>query len=426
MEKPKNKEKKKQTTGWNIMPGRAALRKRPVNTSIISPVTSRSTRRKVKVENENLNTSEVVHTTKLDAFVFKEDNSTFIDVDQNQEQNQEPKQQPKQEPKPGPTLVKIEHIAVEIEKEGLDSGLNRDLEHMTTLALSPAHEPNVFVKADLEDANSHSPTNWVKIYNEVVELRSKFFAPVDHQGCESMPNTITPNLKTKDPKKYRFQLLISLMLSSQTKDEVNYDAMVKLERGLLKHFPKLGFCLESMSKLSPNEIDAYIAKVGFHNRKAQYIQKACQILINDFNGDIPKTIQEIVKLPGVGPKMGYLLLQCGWGINLGIGVDVHLHRLAEMWHWVTPKASTPEKCRLELESWLPKKYWIDVNPLMVGFGQVICVPRAPNCDICSLGRKGLCKAADKRLLKTPISDARKVKLMKQRADLTNLIEEFSA
>ncbi|KAI5957974.1 NTH1 [Candida theae] len=282
--------------------------------------------------------------------------------------------------------------------------------------------PNIFPKIDPVDSVK-GPPGWAQIYNEIVEMRSKFLAPVDSQGCESMPNTITPGLKHSDPKKYRFQLLISLMLSSQTKDEVNYEAMVRLDNGLRKSHSG-GFCLEAMSQLSVSEIDSYICKVGFHNRKAQYIAKTCQILKSEFNGDIPNSIEDIVKLPGVGPKMGYLLLQAGWGINSGIGVDVHLHRLALLWRWVSTKATTPEKCRLELESWLPPKYWRDVNPLVVGFGQVICVPRASNCDICAIGRKGLCPGANKKLLKGPVSEERKIKLMKQRGDLTALINQY--
>lgn len=146
--------------------------------------------------------------------------------------------------------------------------------------------------------------------------------------------------------------------------------------------------------------------------------------MENHDGDIPKTIEEIVALPGVGPKMGFLLLQSGWGINAGIGVDVHLHRLALMWGWVSPKANTPEKARIELQEWLPKDYWTDINPLVVGFGQVICVPRAANCDICTLARDGLCKGVNKKLLKTPLSEERINKLSKQRADLSQLLKEF--
>ncbi|CAX45072.1 DNA base excision repair N-glycosylase, putative [Candida dubliniensis CD36] len=302
--------------------------------------------------------------------------------------------------------IKLEHIDVEIESE------------TTELA------PNVFTKIDPEDIhNCKGPPKWSEIYNQLVWMRSKFLAPVDTQGCERMPNAINANIKLRNPKVYRFQLLISLMLSSQTKDEVNYQAMKNLHEGLLKVHPD-GLCIESLSKLSEAEIDSYIKKVGFHNRKAQYIKKTCSILMENFGGDIPKTIEEIVALPGVGPKMGFLLLQSAWGINAGVGVDVHLHRLALMWGWVSQKANTPEKARLELQEWLPKNYWADINPLVVGFGQVICVPRAANCDICSLARDGLCKNANKKLLRTPLSEERINKLSKQRADLSQLLKEF--
>ncbi|KAI5951941.1 hypothetical protein KGF54_005016 [Candida jiufengensis] len=310
--------------------------------------------------------------------------------------------------------IKEEEIKVEKKLQHIEIEINQD-------ELTP---PNIFAKVDPQD-ESVGPENWSKIYNSIVKMRSKFLAPVDHQGCESMPNTITKNLKLTNPKKYRFQLLISLMLSSQTKDEVNFEAMVKLNDALNKKHQQ-GFCIEAVSQLTESEIDFYICKVGFHNRKAVYIKKSCEILLQKHNGDIPKTIEEIIELPGVGPKMGYLLLQCGWGItNAGIGVDVHLHRLSLMWHWISSKAKSPEKCRSELEKWLPSRYWMDINPLIVGFGQVICVPRAPNCDICDLGRSGLCKAADKKLVKQQsITEERRVKLMKQRADLTNLLNEI--
>lgn len=282
--------------------------------------------------------------------------------------------------------------------------------------------PNVFVKVSQDEMTSNAPNNWIDIYNQVVAMRSKFMAPVDTQGCERMPNTINKGVRTTNPRVYRFQLLISLMLSSQTKDEVNFDAMYKFHNGLLAKNPD-GLCLEAVLELSEAEIDHFICKVGFHNRKSVYIKKSCELLRDNFGGDIPQTIEEIVTLPGVGPKMGYLLLQSGWNINSGIGVDVHLHRLAQLWGWTSKKAKTPEHTRLELESWLPHKYWSDLNPLLVGFGQAICVPRASNCDICYLARSGSCKASNKKLMK-PLDDQRIAKLSKQRADLSRLLHEF--
>ena len=289
-------------------------------------------------------------------------------------------------------------------------------------------KPNVFAKVTSDDVNSipstcKAPPKWAEIYNEVVAMRSKFLSPVDTMGCERIPEGISPNVSKTNPRVFRFQLLISLMLSSQTKDEVNFQAMRNLHSGLMALGHKDGLSLESVVTLSEGEIDAFILKVGFHKKKAAYIKKACAILQSNFNSDIPQSINDIVTLPGVGPKMGFLLLQRGWNINDGIGVDVHIHRLAQMWGWVA-KSEKPELTRTELESWLPKKFWGDINPLLVGFGQVICVPKAPNCDICTLGINKLCKGANKKLLNTPMTDTRRAKLLKGRGNLTELITEI--
>lgn len=289
-------------------------------------------------------------------------------------------------------------------------------------------EPNIFppvLESDLQSVPSTLaiPLTWASIYNEVVKMRSKFLAPVDTMGCERIPEEINHNISEANPRIFRFQLLLSLMLSSQTKDEVNFQAMCKLQAGLVSKGYQEGISLESVSGLTEEEIDQFIQKVGFHKKKAAYIGKTCTLLRDEFEGDVPKTIENIVKLPGVGPKMGYLLLQRGWNINDGIGVDVHLHRLSQMWGWAS-KSNKPEQTRAELEAWLPRKFWSDINPLLVGFGQIVCVPKAPNCDICSLAKLSLCKGANKKLSNTRISEARILKLQKGRSDLSNLITEI--
>lgn len=279
---------------------------------------------------------------------------------------------------------------------------------------------NWFPSVSQTDVLASHPKNWDKIYNSVVDMRKLIVTPVDSMGCERMPDTITPQLSQNDAKLYRFQLLISLMLSAQTKDETNYSAMVRLTT----HFKEQGFpslCLDACLAASEAEIDECIKQVGFHRRKATFIKKTCELIRANFNGDIPKTIEEIVTFPGVGPKMGHLLLQNGWGVNLGIGIDVHLHRLAQMWGWA-PKSDKPENTRIALEGWLPKKYWADINPLLVGFGQTVCAPRALNCDICTLATAGLCKGVNRKLARTDLTDARVAKLLKLRGDLTKLIE----
>lgn len=115
------------------------------------------------------------------------------------------------------------------------------------------------------------------------------------------------------------------------------------------------------------------------------------MLLDEYEGDIPSTIEGLTKLPGVGPKMGYLALKIAWNKVDGIGVDVHVHRICNRLQWVSTK--TPEETRVALESWLPKEYWFHINLLLVGFGQQIC-GSSPKCEQCKL--KNNCPASECR------------------------------
>ena len=192
----------------------------------------------------------------------------------------------------------------------------------------------------------------------VEELRQDKTAPVDEDGAEVLPET------SASPQVFRFQILIALMLSSQTKDAVVGDAM----RNLQAH----GLTVEHIhTNTTPEQLNQLIGKVGFHNNKTKYIKEVVQILLEKYQGDIPKTAQEMIDdLPGVGPKMAYLIETIGWGTTSGVGVDTHMHRMFHQLHWVTTSgAKTPEKTRIALEAWLPREKWSTVNYLWVGFGQ---------------------------------------------------------
>lgn len=287
-----------------------------------------------------------------------------------------------------------------------------------TAAAPQVSAPNIFApyRKDLQPGQH---ANWIQIYNEIVHMRSLIETPVDRMGCGAMATSLANNPAVQDPRVYRFQLLVALMLSSQTKDEVNFAAMTTLH----EHYRAKGYdglCIEAVLALSEQEIDKCIAKVGFHTRKATYIKRACEMLRDNFGSDVPKTIEDVVLLPGVGPKMGHLLLQNGWGVNLGIGVDVHLHRLAQMWGWV-PKSDNPEATRLALEAWLPREVWADINPLLVGFGQTVCTVKAKNCDVCTLSNE-ICKSANKKLARSELTEQRIAKLSQMRSNLAGLVQ----
>lgn len=177
------------------------------------------------------------------------------------------------------------------------------------------------------------------------------------------------------------------MLSSQTKDTTTAVAMRRLQTEL----PPPGLTLENLLEVDAARLNEFIYAVGFHNNKTRYIKATALILRDEFGGDIPDTIEGLMSLPGVGPKMGYLCLSAAWGRTEGIGVDVHVHRITNFWGWHKTKA--PEETRAALESWLPKEKWHDINHLLVGFGQTICLPVGRKCKDCTLSEKGLCPSA---------------------------------
>ncbi|KAK6907011.1 hypothetical protein I203_101000 [Kwoniella mangroviensis CBS 8507] len=224
------------------------------------------------------------------------------------------------------------------------------------------------------------PPLWEEQYRLIEEMRKNIVAPVDTMGCER-PRTIVDN----DPKTLRFHILISLMLSSQTKDPVTSAAVTTLHETL-----RGGLTARSLADASTELIQQCINKVGFWRRKADYIKDAAIHLLEKEDGDVPKTLEGLCELKGVGPKMAFLALQCAWDINAGIGVDVHVHRITNRLKWHKPPTTTPEGTRLNLQSWLPPQLHRPINPMLVGFGQIVCLPVGPRCDVCLLGRRKLC------------------------------------
>ena len=217
--------------------------------------------------------------------------------------------------------------------------------------------------------NHSIPKNWNEIWNKISAFRSVNAADVDSMGCCTLAEQHQPDAIQ------RYQILTSLQLSSQTRDPITADAIRKLQSS------ENGLTPISIAEMDPKVLDQLIGKVGFHNRKTVYLQKTAQILLDKYNGDIPPTVEEMLQLPGFGPKMSYLLMQEAWGENQGIGVDTHVHRIANRLGWVKA-TKTPEDTRKELEEWLPRNKWEPINVLLVGFGQTLCRPVGPLCSDC--------------------------------------------
>lgn len=263
------------------------------------------------------------------------------------------------------------------------------------------------------------PSNWEVMYDTVKKMREDNpTAPVDTMGCAEL------YWRASMPRDRRFQTLIALMLSSQTKDTVTAVAMQRLHTELGEPVMKLEptgdiqikaevdekgpdstLNLENILAVSHERLNEIIHTIGFHNNKTKYIKSAALILRDQYEGDIPSTPEGLMSLPGVGPKMAYLCMSAAWGKHLGIGVDVHVHRITNLWGWHQTK--NPEETRLALQSWLPHEKWHEINKLLVGLGQTVCLPVKRRCGECYLAGTKLCKSEIKGSAARPRPDPKR-------------------
>ncbi len=177
------------------------------------------------------------------------------------------------------------------------------------------------------------------------------------------------SVQTKDP----YKVLISTLLSLRTKDEVTAKASYRL-------FEKAD-TPKKMIKLSAEEIQKLIFPVGFYKTKSRTIIETSILLIEKYDSKVPDNLDELLKIKGVGRKTANLVLSLGYGQNT-ICVDTHVHRISNRWGAV--KTKTPEETEFTLMEKIPRKYWSEINDLMVAFGQTICRPVGPKCGECKV------------------------------------------
>ncbi len=168
-----------------------------------------------------------------------------------------------------------------------------------------------------------------------------------------------------------FQILISTIISLRTRDPVTFTSSERL-------FARAPDPL-SVSLIDTSEIAQLIYPAGFYKRKAENIKHIAGILLDKHEGLVPKNIEDLLELPGVGRKTANLTLGLSYGIP-ALCVDTHVHRIPNRKGWVETK--TPEKTEFALVKILPERYWIEINELLVAFGQTICTPVSPKCSEC--------------------------------------------
>jgi len=177
----------------------------------------------------------------------------------------------------------------------------------------------------------------------------------------------------KESGRNPFLILVSTLLSLRTKDKTTREAGDRLFA--LARTPA------TMLALPRKKIEQAIYPVGFYRTKAKSILEICRRLIDDYGGEVPDSIDELLTLPGVGRKTANLVVTIGFG-KPGICVDIHVHRISNRWGYI--KTKTPEESETVLRRTLPKQYWIIYNDLLVPYGQNLCLPVSPLCSTCKL------------------------------------------
>ena len=182
-----------------------------------------------------------------------------------------------------------------------------------------------------------------------------------------------------------FRVLVSTVISARTKDEVTGAASERL-------FALAG-TPEKMSSLRIPSIEKAIYPAGFYKTKAKAIKNLCRMLLDEYGGNVPDEIEELVRLPGVGRKTANLVLTLGFE-KPGICVDTHVHRVCNRIGAV--KTKNPTETEFALREVLPKGNWIEINDLLVMYGQAVCNPVSPWCSRCGIirccGRVGVTRS----------------------------------
>ncbi len=179
--------------------------------------------------------------------------------------------------------------------------------------------------------------------------------------------------KKQDP----FKILISTILSARTRDA---NTRLSTEKLFAKYNnPKL------IAEANIEEIEHFIKSSGFYKVKAARIKEVSQILLDEYEGKVPKDFDKLIALPGVGAKTANCVLVYAFKIP-AIPVDTHVHRISNRLDWV--KTKKPLQTEQTLKKTVPKELWLIINRLFVRFGQQVCLPIRPKCDICVI--KDIC------------------------------------
>ena len=170
-----------------------------------------------------------------------------------------------------------------------------------------------------------------------------------------------------------FSILIGTILSARTKDE----STTKVVKKLFSRYrtPK------ALANAKVRDVEKLIKSIGFYHVKAKRIIEVARIIHSQYKGNVPENFEKLIELPGVGRKTANCVLVYAFD-KPAIPVDTHVHRISNRLGLVDTK--TPEETEFELIRKIPKKYWLQINDTFVMYGQNICKPVSPLCNVCKI------------------------------------------
>ncbi|HMZ79085.1 MAG TPA: endonuclease III [Acidobacteriota bacterium] len=188
-----------------------------------------------------------------------------------------------------------------------------------------------------------------------------------------------PNAKYELDWETPLQLLVATILAAQCTDE-------RVNRVTKSLFPKYPDA-RAYAEADLSELEEDVKPTGFYKNKAKTVQNVCQALVNRFDGEVPKTIQELITLPGVARKTANVVLNTAFDIASGVIVDTHVARVTQ--RLGLTKTDKPEQIEVDLMRLVPKEKWTFWGPAMVLHGRYTCTAKKPKCEECIL--EGVCQ-----------------------------------
>ena len=177
------------------------------------------------------------------------------------------------------------------------------------------------------------------------------------------------------------ELLVATMLSAQSTDET----INKVTKTLFKKYTKP----EDYANADLKELEQDIRSTGFYHNKAKNLQNTAKMLVDKYNSKVPKTMEELVKLPGVARKTANIVLTNAFGVVAGVAVDTHVRRLAQ--RLGLSENDDPNKIEQDLMRIVPKDKWMRITDLLIFHGRRVCTAKKPNCAGCVLNK--ICPSA---------------------------------